>query len=317
MRKHRTRIECPSLPPLAQHRGQREPSPAQSPEPQSNSRHGYLPGRDVEQTRSDSYPLTVTVRVLYFSQDGEPADYGAKHVIQANSIDTVGELLAKARSAAGVSSGRLLFRMKPLKDKKATLDECKVSSEPSALHLLLSRTARTPDVEKNAAEEAAKLAEHTAAAAAASDPGTKKKKKLSAEDIAVMKSKAKAELGGGAALKGNATPSSSSPEPAIAALKARASHSKSSSQQFKEERSEPSRAGSKKDPFDEGKMDKMLNDADGFSATAQNFLKGTLSGPLKARKVEMDEGKVRSLLDEADVFNSTALNFLNGTLSAK
>lgn len=311
MRKHRTRMECPSLPPLAGHRG-RQPTP-DSVEPERMPSLGNLGGP----SRADAISLTVTVRVLYFSQDGEPADYGSKYAIQTTSSSTVGELLGVARSKAGVSSGRLLFRMKPLKDKKATLEESMIVNEPSALHLMVSRKSRTAEVEKTAADEAAKLAEHTAAAAASVDPGERnKKKKLSQDQIADMKAKAKAELGSGPSVRESVT-SSPPPDPAIAVLKGRNSQGRVSRKNSKDEQPakvDANRSLASPEPaqWDEDKMDQMLQDADGFRATAQNFLKGTLNAPLKARKVEMDEHKVRNLMDEADAFNTTALNFLKG-----
>merc|ERR1712182_132490 len=77
------------------------------------------------------------------------------------------EFLAVARKQAGVNKGRLLFKMKPLRDMKASLSENGIASDPRALHLMLPRKFRPAEVAQKAALEEHMIASHTAAAAAA------------------------------------------------------------------------------------------------------------------------------------------------------
>eukprot|EP00929_Paragymnodinium_shiwhaense_P062348 TRINITY_DN31132_c0_g1_i1.p1 TRINITY_DN31132_c0_g1~~TRINITY_DN31132_c0_g1_i1.p1 ORF type:complete len:258 (+),score=42.20 TRINITY_DN31132_c0_g1_i1:86-775(+) len=112
-------------------------------------------------------PLQVTVKLLYFSHDGQPADAGDAHVFDVTYGTTVEAVLGMARSAAGVEGkGRLMFRMKPLMDVKMTMDAAGVTADPKALHLMLSRKHRPVAVAQAAAEEAQKL-EHAMALARA------------------------------------------------------------------------------------------------------------------------------------------------------
>lgn len=112
-------------------------------------------------------PLTVFVRILYFSNDGQQADAGALHEIQVMTTTIGEELLTVVRKHAGVSTGRLLFKMKPLRDMKSSLADNGIMADPRALHLMLPRKLRPLEVAENAAREENLLASHTAAAAAA------------------------------------------------------------------------------------------------------------------------------------------------------
>eukprot|EP00931_Biecheleriopsis_adriatica_P097102 TRINITY_DN70864_c0_g1_i1.p1 TRINITY_DN70864_c0_g1~~TRINITY_DN70864_c0_g1_i1.p1 ORF type:complete len:229 (-),score=49.63 TRINITY_DN70864_c0_g1_i1:25-711(-) len=117
-------------------------------------------------------PFTVTIRVLYFSRDGAQADAGGVYEFDVLPSLTIEELVEKARSAAGTKKGKLLFRMRPLKDGQLTVSDCNIAADPKALHLMLSRRHRPQDVaEKAAAEEAElKIAMANAAAEAALRP---------------------------------------------------------------------------------------------------------------------------------------------------
>ena len=65
--------------------------------------------------------LKVSVRALYFSHDGSQADAGQQISLELSTSSTVEELLKAARKGIGCSKGRLLFRMRPLKDAKERL----------------------------------------------------------------------------------------------------------------------------------------------------------------------------------------------------
>lgn len=104
-------------------------------------------------------PMEVSVRMLYFSHDGSPADTGAAHDFTVPPGTTVDALLGMARRAAGVGNiGRLMFKGKPLPDGQMPLESCGVSSDPKALHLMLARKFRPSTVAEAAAAEAAELA---------------------------------------------------------------------------------------------------------------------------------------------------------------
>ena len=102
----RRRIVCPA----------RDPSEAVSlPTLSAQPKPSALgPARAARAARA----LKVTVRALYFSHDGSQADAGAQVALELSTESTVEELLAEARTAIGCSKGRLLFRMRPLKDPK-------------------------------------------------------------------------------------------------------------------------------------------------------------------------------------------------------
>lgn len=174
----RRRIVCPtrsedvSLPKLEPRSERSEPSPlCTEPSPVRDT----VRGRAVEKARSSptaAAPLTVTVRAMYFSNDGTQADTGSQVTLQVWTSSTVEELLGSVRDAVGCSKGRLLFRMRPLPDPSATLEMCGVHRDPSALHLLISRCFRPQEVIEKAQAEAAELqvAMTMAAAEAAARP---------------------------------------------------------------------------------------------------------------------------------------------------
>lgn len=104
-------------------------------------------------------PMQVSVRMLYFSRDGSPADTGAAHDFTVPAGTTVEALLDMVRRAAGVGNiGRLIFKGKPLADGQLPLEACGVASDPKALHLMLPRKHRPSKVAEAAAAEAAELA---------------------------------------------------------------------------------------------------------------------------------------------------------------
>ncbi|CAK9024592.1 Hypothetical protein SCF082_LOCUS16700 [Durusdinium trenchii] len=116
-------------------------------------------GPDADRTRArpvparPAAPLSVTVRAMYFSNDGSQADTGAQVTLQLSTSSTVEELLNSTREALGGSSrarGRLLFRMRPLKDLEATLEMCGVHRDPSGLHFLMERKHRPQEVVQKA-----------------------------------------------------------------------------------------------------------------------------------------------------------------------
>lgn len=112
-------------------------------------------------------PVNLVVRVLYFSRDGGQADNGQLIEIEMSSSSTVEELLQRAREDAGVSNkGKLLFKMRPLTDMNATIEESGVLRDPQGLHLMLSRKHRPPEVADRAACVAAELSDAMAKAAA-------------------------------------------------------------------------------------------------------------------------------------------------------
>ncbi|CAJ1379654.1 unnamed protein product [Effrenium voratum] len=136
-----------------------------------------------DRNRSDrtEKPLALTVRVMYFSHDGTQADTGSQVSLQLSTSSTVEELLRSVRESVGCEKGRLLFRMRPLTDMAATLEECGVVRDPHAVHLLLGRRHRPKEVVERAAQEAAELqlAMSLAAAEAALRP---KRRKAEAPD---------------------------------------------------------------------------------------------------------------------------------------
>jgi len=114
---------------------------------------------------------------MYFSRDGAQADNGELLNISVLSTTTVEALLHKAREAAGVGSkGKLLFQMRPLPDLNQNMETSGITAEPQALHLLLSRRLRPPEVASRAASVAAEIstAMELAAAEAASRPPRQK-----------------------------------------------------------------------------------------------------------------------------------------------
>ncbi|CAK9020793.1 Hypothetical protein SCF082_LOCUS15059 [Durusdinium trenchii] len=133
-------------------------------------------------------PLSVTVRAMYFSNDGSQADTGAQVTLQLSTSSTVEELLNSTREALGGSSrarGRLLFRMRPLKDLEATLEMCGVHRDPSGLHFLMERKHRPQEVVQKAHLEAQELSVAMALAAAEANARPKRRKKKVVEEVDV------------------------------------------------------------------------------------------------------------------------------------
>jgi len=154
--KSRRRIVCTALPAHAE-RSRRISTPP------------YGKDHTSSEMTTTPNPVVVTVRVLYFSRDGNQADNGAAHEIPVTTATTVEQLLEKARVAAGATHGHLLYKMKVL-SPKSMIGEYNIMADPKAFHLVLSRKHRPPEVAANAAAELAKVKEHTAAAAAAAPP---------------------------------------------------------------------------------------------------------------------------------------------------
>mmetsp|Transcript_126776 Transcript_126776/g.253457 ORF Transcript_126776/g.253457 Transcript_126776/m.253457 type:complete len:201 (+) Transcript_126776:110-712(+) len=104
-------------------------------------------------------PLDVMIRVLYFSNDGNPADTGSALEFTVPASSTVASLLDMVRAAVGVSkAGRLMFKGKQLTDSQQTLGAACVGSDPKALQFMLARKFRPATVAEAAAVEAAELA---------------------------------------------------------------------------------------------------------------------------------------------------------------
>mmetsp|Transcript_5829 Transcript_5829/g.18061 ORF Transcript_5829/g.18061 Transcript_5829/m.18061 type:complete len:231 (+) Transcript_5829:65-757(+) len=152
----RRRILCPTLPQIDGNTSQRldDSGPLQQRRWQQQQQQKTLLGG-----QEASRPMEVTVRLLYFSRDGSPADTGGAHSFTVSSGTTVETLLGMSRRAAGVGPiGRLIFKGKPLADGQMTLEDCGVGADPKALHLMLGRKPRPANVAQAAAAEAAELA---------------------------------------------------------------------------------------------------------------------------------------------------------------
>lgn len=125
-------------------------------------------------------PLTLSIRVLYFSRDGAQADTGNVLDVQVQASMTVEALLRKVRDAAGTGDkGRLLFKGRPLTDGHVSIDKVGITREPQAVHFMLSRKYRPAEVADRAAVAAAELSAAMAAAAAeatARGPRTRREK---------------------------------------------------------------------------------------------------------------------------------------------
>lgn len=185
-KKNKRRMVCPTLPSAERkndsersnrdERDERRKADESEQRRFSNPPTSYAVPRHVDASPSLSAapsgtprPVTVTVRILYFSRDGQPADNGVSQDLQVTLATTAEELLMMARADAGVTTGRLLFKMKPV-DLKATLSDVGAMSDPKAFHLMLARKHRPAEIAAAAASEAEKVAEHIAAAAAAAPP---------------------------------------------------------------------------------------------------------------------------------------------------
>lgn len=145
----------------------------------------------------DGRPLCVTVRVMYFSKDGAQADNGDTLQIDVTTSSTVETLLHKAREAAQVGDkGKLLLNMRPLKDLALSMDAAGITKYPNALHLMLSRKFRPPEVVERAAvvaEEINQAMQAAQAEAAAAGRAVPKKRRLAMEAAAKAAEEAKAE----------------------------------------------------------------------------------------------------------------------------
>lgn len=174
----RKRIVCPSMPRTGEQPQQLFDGPGRS-NSRTDSRGGMMqrlsesdaviPQPQLMQAQrrtasqsppplAEERPLAVTVRLLYFSHDGNPADSGAAHDFNVTTHTTVESLLAMARKAAGVGNiGRIIFKGKPLSDLQQSLEAYGVATDPKSLHLMLSRKHRPSAVADAAAAEAAEL----------------------------------------------------------------------------------------------------------------------------------------------------------------
>jgi len=87
--------------------------------------------------------------------------------LQVSTSTTVEALLRRVREAVGCGEkGKLLFKMRPLSDATATLETCGIHRDPSAIHLILNRKHRPPEVADRAKQVAAELSSAMAVAAA-------------------------------------------------------------------------------------------------------------------------------------------------------
>lgn len=145
-KSHRRRIVCPTLPTEER----RAASLAQT-AGRSSSSCSTLP--PVSRTRSQSPPLHVessfpaTIKVIYYSRDGEPAATGGNFVLQVGGCMLVEEVRRLCSERLNVSSkGRLLFHNKSLKSGH-TLFELGIEPPNVVLHFMLSRKHKRADVE--------------------------------------------------------------------------------------------------------------------------------------------------------------------------
>jgi len=130
-------------------------------------------GAHAHGSNSSGVPLTVSLRAVYFSRDGAPADAGGVFEIQVNTHMTVEAFLSRAREAVGCGKkGRLLYRGRPLSDPMLSLEQVGIARDPEAVHLMISRKYRPQAVADKAKEIAAELeiAMAQAAAEAAARP---------------------------------------------------------------------------------------------------------------------------------------------------
>eukprot|EP00440_Ansanella_granifera_P050652 gb/GFBE01054901.1/.p1 GENE.gb/GFBE01054901.1/~~gb/GFBE01054901.1/.p1 ORF type:complete len:239 (+),score=24.15 gb/GFBE01054901.1/:1-717(+) len=168
----RRRIVCPTLSASDGQQGRDRSLPRFSPGRDRSLAGGHP--LDDRHSHAPSLPLGVGVRVMYFSHDGLQADSGNMVDLQVSTGTTVEALLRRVREAVGCGErGKLLFKMRPLTDAMATLETCGIHREPKALHLMLSRKHRPPEVADKAKKEAAELSsamESAAAEAAARGP---------------------------------------------------------------------------------------------------------------------------------------------------
>jgi len=173
----RRRIVCPTLPAI-QSGGARGSS---SPEPSSMLRQGRssrgamrevmsaensLPGHETfaaararsEESRPER-SLTLPVRVIYFSRDGDQADAGGSVDFEVTNHTTVEALLEKVREKVGAGKkGRLLYKGRPVATPNLSIESAGLLGEPKAVHFMLSRKHRPQEVSEQAEKQAAELA---------------------------------------------------------------------------------------------------------------------------------------------------------------
>jgi len=171
--KSRRRVLCPALPPSERGKSTERAKERSNDQPHSKM---YCFDQPPPVPVPAPSPLTVSVRLLYFSNDGSQADNGTIHEITTNTAASAEELLHMVRVAASVNSGRLLFKMRPV-NLTTTLGELGVMADPKSLHLMLSRKFRPQEVAAKAEIEAAKISEHIAAALAAAPPKEPRQKR--------------------------------------------------------------------------------------------------------------------------------------------
>mmetsp|Transcript_160616 Transcript_160616/g.515559 ORF Transcript_160616/g.515559 Transcript_160616/m.515559 type:complete len:220 (+) Transcript_160616:135-794(+) len=191
VKHHRRRIQCPTLPASEERCTLPKVVPAGLPmngsgrlqelKQQQSGCHDQRRARSVSPgriVRSPGVPVAVSIRVLYFSRDGAQADNGELLELEVLPDLSAEALLWKAREAAGVGSkGKLLFKMRPLTDMSLSIESSGIMRDPKALHLMLGRKHRPPEVADRAASVAAELsaAMALAAAEAAARPPRRKK----------------------------------------------------------------------------------------------------------------------------------------------
>eukprot|EP00747_Dinoflagellata_sp_TGD_P168115 gnl/TRDRNA2_/TRDRNA2_193779_c0_seq1.p1 gnl/TRDRNA2_/TRDRNA2_193779_c0~~gnl/TRDRNA2_/TRDRNA2_193779_c0_seq1.p1 ORF type:complete len:207 (-),score=38.48 gnl/TRDRNA2_/TRDRNA2_193779_c0_seq1:100-720(-) len=165
VKKSRRRIVCPTLPP--------------SEAPRRHSGYPQCP-QLVPVQRPPSHLVKISVRMLYFSRDGAPADTGDSIEVEISSSATIQELSRQVRDAAGAGGkSALLFKGRPL-EGHLSLSDCQIDSATQGLHLMVSRKYRPSDVAERAEAAAVELASAMAAAEAEAAaegriPGRKKR----------------------------------------------------------------------------------------------------------------------------------------------
>lgn len=165
-----------SLPRVVSGSGFRSASPEPSSirhQPPYNMRHSRS-SREIdglmgaaELPRFEDRPVTLAVRVIYFSRDGQQADAGGVVDLEMTTGTTVEVLLNRVREKVGCGSkGRLLYKGRPLTEPNISIERAGILREPKAVHFMLSRKHRPPEVVERAATVAAELSAAMATAAA-------------------------------------------------------------------------------------------------------------------------------------------------------
>jgi hypothetical protein len=123
--------------------------------------------------------VKISVRVIYFSRDGEQADHGGVVDLDVSTNTTVEVLLSKVREKVGVSKGRLLYKGRPVNATQMGIERAGLLGEPQAVHFMLSRKHRPAEVAERVNHEAAELSAAMATAAAeAAARGPRRKRQL-------------------------------------------------------------------------------------------------------------------------------------------